>query len=166
MYNIWNGTIKLNGKELEIGQKLRIDLYDMSIEDVKELKSFEYKEVTEGHKEGTYTRMYIEIIAKKAKKEIKMTDCFTKKEFDKKVRYNDLEESKAVIWNDEQGLYIEVYTNIDDEYITIAYSNNFDDTEANEEYLIKNLSKAITKYKKWFKDNDLELQVIKEITNV
>lgn len=163
MYSIWNGTTKLNGKELEVGQNLRIDLYNMSIEDIKELKGFEYKEVIEGHKTEGYTRIYIEITAKK---EIKMTECFTKKEFDKKAIYNELKENKAVIWNDEQGLYIEVYTNIDDEYVTIAYSNNFEDTEANQEYLIKNLNKAITKYKNWFKANDLKLEVVKEITVV
>lgn len=163
MYNIWNGTIKLNGKKLEVGQNLRIDLYNMSIAEVKELESFDYKEVTEGHTTEEYTRMYIEIIGKK---EIKMTDCFTKKEFNNKASFYDLTENKAVIWNDEEGLYIEVYTLIDEEYVTIAYSNNFEDTETNKKFLIKNLNKAVTKYKKWFKDNDLNLEVVKEITTV
>lgn len=97
---------------------------------------------------------------------IKMNDCFTKKEFDRKAYYYDLKDSKAVIWNDEEGLYIEVYSRIDDEYETIAYSNNFEDTEVNQEYLIKNLNKAVTKYKNWFKANGLKLEVVKEITGV
>lgn len=99
-------------------------------------------------------------------REIKFTECLTKKEFDKKANYYDLEESRAVIWNDEDGYYIEIYSMIDETFKTIAYSNNFEETEENKQFLLKNLNKAVAKYKKWFKDNDLTLEVVKSITTI
>lgn len=105
-----------------------------------------------------YINRGIEVIEK-----IEMNDCMTKKEFNKKLLYNDLQNSRAMIWNDEQGLYIEVLTEIDEEYITIAYSNNFEDTEENKEFLMKNINKAVAKYKKWFEEFEIEFKVLKEI---
>lgn len=61
-YNIWNGTVNLKGVKIEAGQQLRVDLYNMNIEDVPELKGINYREFTEGHTDGNYTRLYIEIL--------------------------------------------------------------------------------------------------------
>ena len=61
-YIIFKGTEKMNGKELKVGEQLRIDLTNCKIEEVTELNGLKFKEVTEGHTNGDYTRMYIEII--------------------------------------------------------------------------------------------------------
>ena len=64
-YILLHGTRKVNGSTLTPGQQLRVDLYNCKIEDVKELKGLNFKEVTEGHTNGEYTRMYIEVVAAK-----------------------------------------------------------------------------------------------------
>lgn len=70
-YNIWQGSYDLKEKKLEVGQELRIDLYNMEISEIKELIPFNWEVVTKGHteerEEGIYTRMYIKITSKKIK---------------------------------------------------------------------------------------------------
>lgn len=79
-YHIWEGTTDLKGTELKAGQKVRIDLYNMDIKELEELKGVNYREFTEGHTEGNYTRVYIEIIEVypryRADKQIKVNEVY------------------------------------------------------------------------------------------
>lgn len=83
-YNIWNGSENLKGKEVKAGQQLRIDLYSMDINEVPELQGVDYKEFTEGHTEGDYTRVYIEILAVNPKhspeEELKVVEVYVEGE--------------------------------------------------------------------------------------
>lgn len=68
-YHIWNVTEDLKGKKLSVGQQVRIDLHDMTIEELPELKGITYKEFAKGYTEGNYTRVYIEIIGTQTREE-------------------------------------------------------------------------------------------------
>lgn len=89
-YYIWNGNYKLNNTKIRIGQKIRVDLYNMDITEIMELKNLEYKEFTEGHietnKEGFRKIMYIEIV------NVKTTKYKHKKEFTSKIEYSTYKE--------------------------------------------------------------------------
>lgn len=58
-YNIWNGIYNLKEKKLEVGQELRVDLYNMEISELQELIPFNWEIVTEGHTEEREEGIYI-----------------------------------------------------------------------------------------------------------
>ena len=89
------------------------------------------------------------------------------KEFNTFFKYKDVKSVKAVVWEDQDGAYIEVYAELEGEdfgFETIAYSKGGD-----VETLLKKLNKVSAKYKKWVAESwymDCELEVIKEIQYV
>lgn len=76
-----------------------------------------------------------------------------KRDFIKKTKYAHIKECKAHVWDDAEGLYLEVfYENEEGRFETIAYSSSLECTDENTKLMFKELKKLCRKLNGWLED--------------
>ena len=129
------------------------------------IKTIEHLKRSQKAYDGAYN-FEIEVIEK-----IEMISEYkSAKQFNDHFRHREVEEVKAVVWEDMDGAYIEIYAvlsdddNYSDKYDCIAYSKG-GDTQS----LLKALKKVSKKYTKWVSESwymDCELKIESKIQYV